>query len=377
MIALEPAPAPAVATASPTRSRSAPLPSPSPTALPETPFDLEDASEEALGQLGKSGNTAAAAILARRAIGRWDHDRARLWIPLAGSEHSLLTARAKQADLDERDAIRGPRLLLRQLQPREALTQLQLLLERHPRGPKLRTQEAKALLWLGRSRAAISALDKGATGPQAMEIRGVANENLQAGLEDTSARATLHSAWDCYRGGGWTWDKSRRTIRARGVGLGPFGLCGLLDRASERQEGAFKSSVEVRLERDQPGKYGGLLLLKDAGTGLLVYLYYAPESIPPEYAERVAKFPPGEVTMLRVAYLYREEWQPFAEDQAFAHNPTGWHSLEVSYEGSQIQVTVDGVKGEPIQLHGLASGRAGVLKWYDHTLEFRNFKTGP
>lgn len=392
LLALNPDPelsaSPALAAASPgdepspIPSRAGPLPARTPQVLPRPELrpspsgkPLGDLSETALKSRATRGDREAAVLLSERALKTWDHDEAREWARLAGPAEIGLNDRVARAEAEESELARTIRAELRtKLSPKSLLPKLEMLLKAHPRGPKLRTCEGKLLTWLGRPKAAVRALDQGASGQFAMGIRGLANESLSLGVQDTKLDAALHEAWDPHRGGYWEWSPEDKTLRGVGPGLGTFGLSGVLERAPART-GSFELKVDVEFDPAAPDRFGGLLVMQDEQSGLLIYLYHGMKSIPPEHRAKAESFGPSGATMLRVAYLVRGEWQPFAEDQAFPFNPAGWHTLEAALSGKSLQVHVDGRAALPVELPLVAQGRVGILKWYHHELRFRNFSS--
>jgi protein kinase-like protein len=366
----------------PSPPRPSPLavatPSPSPDSIAQDPLPVEGVTDAELERRANRGDVVAAEALAERALAVWAHERGREWASLAGSARPRLVDRIGRAEEEERALVKPLRSELHtKLSPRGILPRVQALLEAHPEAPQLRTCEGTLLLWLGQPRKALEALNRGAMGKHAVALRGAANENVGLQIPDTPSDAELHQDWDCYRGASWEWSPEDGVLEAKGSGLGPFGLSGLLERKGPRS-GSFQASVEIQFDPKEPDRYGGLLVMKDARNGLLVYIYHGPESIPPQYQAQVAALGEGGATMLRVAYLLRGEWRPFTDDQVFPFNPKGWHQLQAKVvDGQLLEVSVDGQAATPIRLPVVAEGRVGVLKWYEHQLRYRNFASGP
>lgn len=367
-----------------------PQPSPQPSVQPSrapalestptpvvAPLPVEGVPEAELEARANRGDTAAAEALAERALAVWAHERGREWAALAGAARARISDRIGRAEQEERGLAGQLRSELNsELSPRTLLPKVERLLEAHPQAPRLRTCEAKLQLWLGRPRAALKALDSGAIGKYSITLRGAANENIGLGVEDTPANAPLHETWDTYRGASWSWSPEDKILEAKGQGLGPFGLSGVLERR-EARSGTFQAAVEVEFDPKTPDRYGGLLVLQDAQNGLLVYLYHGKDSIPPQYRAAAAEHEGG-ATMLRVAYLLRGEWRPFTEDQVFPFNPEGWHRLEAKISDErQLEVSVDGRAAAPIKLPVPVKGRVGILKWYEHALRYRGYSSSP
>ena len=373
---LETTPTPALAARTPTPRPVVVASRPTPVA--SSPRPVEGVSPDELEARANLGDAAAAEALAERALAVWDHERAREWASLAGSARARLADRVGRAEREERalaDPLRAE--LHRSLSPRGLIPRVQTLLEAHPRAPRLRICEADLLLWLGRPEAALRALNQGAVGKRAVMLRAFANENLGLGIRDTPADAPLHETWDCFRGGSWSWSPEDEVLVAKGHGLGPFGLSGVIERQEPRR-GSFQSSVEIKFDPKVPDRFGGLLVIQDAKNGLLIYLYHGEKSIPPQHQEATKALGPGGATMLRVAYLLQGEWRPFTEDQVFPFNPDGWHALAAKVvEGRELLVSVDGRAAKPIKLPKEVGGRLGVLKWYEHELTYRKFRSGP
>ncbi len=334
-------------------------------------LDLEPRLAGALALLAQleleRGDLRAASAAADRAAeaARGDGSRAGLDAAAAASE-----VRRRIVDEGEAEsaAASRARALVANLQPGEALRGLRQAVEAHPSSAVLRVALGETAAAIGRWDDALEALREATRLDPALAIDPTLLERARAGARAAAAEAgsvPSEARWDGFLGG--LFREEAGVITGKGAGAGDFDLCGLL--ASDEPRGRATVRCELALvEGDAQGRYAGLLLGgRSVDDFVTVYVFHDPNTIqrgmPPEEleawrAERGA-WPKG----LRVGHHVNGHWTHV--DTKLVHFPDqGWITLEATFEGRRLTLSVDGQAAPAVELPRELDGRVGLIKYY-------------
>ena len=335
-------------------------------------LDIDPRSAGALVLLAQleleRGDLRAASAAADRAAEAARGDASRAGLDAAAAASEVRRRIVAEGEAESAAASRA-RALVTNLQPGEALRGLRQAVEAHPSSAVLRVALGETAAATGRWEEALEALREATRLDPALVIDPPLLDRARAGVRAAAGEAgsaPSEARWDGFLGG--LFREEAGVITGKGPGAGDFDLCGLL--ASDEPRGRATVRCELALvDGNAQGRYAGLLLggrsLDDFVT---VYVFHDPNTmqraIPPEElqkwrAERGA-WPKG----LRVGHHVNGHWTHV--DTQFIHFPDqGWVTLEATFEGRRLTLSVDGQAEPAIELPRELDGRVGLIKYYE------------
>ncbi len=301
-----------------------------------------------------------------------------------GSSSAIEMAESElaRAQAEAKSVTRHQRLIYRQeLRGNDALREIERLLKRRPGSAVLRIAQADLLAAHGRYDDAVAALDTALQLDPALaaDDNHTGNRRFLDIAAETTKRAGLRGSppwkdWAPLQGGRWVQELPGQ-VRGAGLGLIEFEFAGLVHRRAGKLSPPYEVSVEIELDCTLERAFGGIVFgLRDSSNFLLIYLVHDLDQFEgsPARLEKLHAQLGDWPKAIRCAQMVNGRWQIL--DWAPTKFPdAGWTRLHITVEENSVTPRVGDTTLPRIPLSMPASGRVGVLKFYDNIVGFRDF----